>query len=101
MPGPGAQPPVRPRRARAERLDSLGALLHGREARLRPAPSVRQACQDGPVSTPEFRPDLYRGTAHDYDQFRPAYPAILIADLASRTGLAADGWLLDLACGTG
>ncbi len=53
------------------------------------------------MSTPQFRPDLYRGTAQYYEQFRPAYPAALIADLAARTGLAADGRLLDLACGTG
>ncbi len=48
-----------------------------------------------------FRPDLYRGTARGYDQFRPPYPAELIADLSARTGADGRGRLLDLACGTG
>ena len=38
---------------------------------------------------PEFRRDLYRGTARDYDRFRVAYPQSLIDDLAGRSG--ADG----------
>ena len=49
----------------------------------------------------EFRRDLYRGTAHDYDQFRVPYPRSLIDDLAERSGAAGRGRLLDLACGTG
>lgn len=50
---------------------------------------------------PAFRADLFRGTARTYDQFRPPYPAGLIADLTARTGAAGRGRLLDLACGTG
>ena len=52
----------------------------------------------------EFRRDLYRGTAHDYDRYRVPYPRSLIDDLAERTGAsgaAGRGRLLDLACGTG
>src|SRR4029077_8195344 len=44
---------------------------------------------------------LYLGTARAYDQFRPPYPAELIADLSARTGADGGGRLLDLACGTG
>ena len=51
--------------------------------------------------TPNFRPDLYRGTAGYYDRFRRPYPAELIDDLAARTGADGTGRLLDLACGTG
>jgi SAM-dependent methyltransferase len=50
---------------------------------------------------PEFRTDLYRGTAGAYDRFRPPYPPALIADLVARTGADGTGRLLDLACGTG
>ncbi len=50
---------------------------------------------------PEFRPDLYQGTARAYDEFRLPYPAGLVADLADRTGADGTGRLLDLACGTG
>jgi SAM-dependent methyltransferase len=53
------------------------------------------------MTDPAFRPNLYRGTARAYDQFRPPYPAGLIADLSARTGSAGGGRLLDLACGTG
>ena len=49
----------------------------------------------------EFRRDLYRGTARDYDQFRVPYPRRLIDDLAERSGATGRGRLLDLACGTG
>ncbi len=50
---------------------------------------------------PAFRPDLYRGTARAYDEFRLSYPADLVADLAARAGADGTGRLLDLACGTG
>jgi ubiquinone/menaquinone biosynthesis C-methylase UbiE len=49
----------------------------------------------------EFRRDLYRGIAHDYDRFRVPYPRSLIDDLAERSGATGRGRLLDLACGTG
>ena len=49
----------------------------------------------------EFRRDLYRGAAQDYDRFRVPYPPALIEDLARRTGADGTGRLLDLACGTG
>ena len=51
--------------------------------------------------TPQFRPDLYQGTARYYDRYRVPYPALLIDDLASRTALSGSGRLLDLACGPG
>jgi SAM-dependent methyltransferase len=53
------------------------------------------------MTDPAFRPDLYRGAARAYDQFRLPYPADLMADLADRTGADGTGRLLDLACGTG
>jgi ubiquinone/menaquinone biosynthesis C-methylase UbiE len=49
----------------------------------------------------EFRRDLYRGTARDYDRFRVPYPQSLIDDLAARSGANGQGRLLDLACGPG
>jgi SAM-dependent methyltransferase len=49
----------------------------------------------------EFRRDLFRGTARDYDRFRVPYPRSLIDDLAERSGATGRGRLLDLACGTG
>jgi SAM-dependent methyltransferase len=49
----------------------------------------------------EFRRDLYRGAARDYDRFRVPYPRSLIDDLAGRSGTTGRGRLLDLACGTG
>jgi ubiquinone/menaquinone biosynthesis C-methylase UbiE len=52
-------------------------------------------------SDPEFRADLYRGTARFYDEFRVAYPRALLDDLRVRAGIAGAGRLLDLACGTG
>jgi ubiquinone/menaquinone biosynthesis C-methylase UbiE len=53
------------------------------------------------VSEPEFRRDLYRGTARYYDRFLVPYPSALIDDLLARAGVNGDGRLLDLACGTG
>jgi ubiquinone/menaquinone biosynthesis C-methylase UbiE len=54
------------------------------------------------VSTgPEFRSDLYRGTARFYDEYRVAYPDRLLEDLRVRARVTGAGRLLDLACGTG
>ena len=53
------------------------------------------------VSDPQYRTDLFRGTAHHYDRFRLPYPSALIDDLLQRTETNGEGWLLDLACGTG
>ena len=53
------------------------------------------------MTSPQFRTDLYRGTAEYYDRFRPGYPDELIDALAARTGADGTGSLLDLACGTG
>jgi ubiquinone/menaquinone biosynthesis C-methylase UbiE len=50
---------------------------------------------------PEFRADLYRGTARFYDEFRVAYPDRLLDDLRVRARITGTGRLLDLACGTG
>ena len=50
---------------------------------------------------PQFRSDLYQGTARYYDRYRVPYPAILIDDLATRASLSGTGRLLDLACGPG
>jgi ubiquinone/menaquinone biosynthesis C-methylase UbiE len=52
-------------------------------------------------SGPEFRSDLFRGTARFYDEFRVAYPQPLLEDLRVRARIAGAGRLLDLACGTG
>jgi ubiquinone/menaquinone biosynthesis C-methylase UbiE len=52
-------------------------------------------------SGPEFRSDLYRGTARFYDEFRVAYPQQLLDDLRVRARITGAGRLLDLACGTG
>jgi SAM-dependent methyltransferase len=49
----------------------------------------------------EFRRDLFRGTALDYDRFRVPYPRNMIDDLSRRSGATGHGRLLDLACGTG
>ena len=53
------------------------------------------------MDEPEFRQDLYRGTAHYYDRFRVPYPSALIDDLLDRAEVSGEGRLLDLACGTG
>ncbi len=50
---------------------------------------------------PEFRTDLYRGTAVDYDAYRAPYAREMIDDLLERSAPQGDGRLLDLACGTG
>jgi len=52
-------------------------------------------------STPQFRADLYRGTAADYDRYRVPYPPHLIDHLVTRAELSGAGRLLDLACGPG
>lgn len=52
-------------------------------------------------STPEFRSDLYQGTADYYARYRVPYPALLIDDLVVRADLSGSGRLLDLACGPG
>ena len=53
------------------------------------------------MADPQFRPDLFRGTARSYDKFRLPYPRALIDDLADRCAADGTGTLLDLACGTG
>jgi ubiquinone/menaquinone biosynthesis C-methylase UbiE len=50
---------------------------------------------------PVFRPDLYRGTASFYDQYRQPYPVALVDDLSRRVSARGSGRLLDLACGPG
>ena len=57
--------------------------------------------QNGCMTSPRFRADLYRGAARHYEKYRPAYPQALIGDLAERTGADGTRRLLDLACGTG
>ena len=52
-------------------------------------------------STPQFRSDLYQGTARYYDRYRVPYPALLIDDLVIRGALSGTGRLLDKACGPG
>jgi ubiquinone/menaquinone biosynthesis C-methylase UbiE len=52
-------------------------------------------------SGPEFRSDLYRGTARFYDEFRLPYPQPLLDDLLMHARTTGAGRLLDLACGTG
>lgn len=53
------------------------------------------------LAKPNFRDDLFRGTAEFYALYRPPYPAELFDDLVSRAQIAPGGRLLDLACGTG
>ncbi len=67
----------------------------------RTLPPGLPAGDTGGVSEPEFRSDLYRGTARYYDQDRVPYPQALIQDLAGRAEADGSGRLLDLACGTG
>ena len=50
---------------------------------------------------PTFQRNLFRGTAADYDRYRPPYPAELGEWLATRLSLDGSGRLLDLASGTG
>ncbi|HTV10480.1 MAG TPA: class I SAM-dependent methyltransferase [Acidimicrobiales bacterium] len=57
---------------------------------------------DGDIEpTPQFRSDLYQGTAPYYDRYRVPYPALLVHDLVTRAALSGTGRLLDLACGPG
>jgi SAM-dependent methyltransferase len=53
------------------------------------------------MNDPQFRSDLYRGTASYYDRFRVPYPQSLLDDLTERSGTSGEGSLLDLACGPG
>lgn len=55
----------------------------------------------GGSSGPAFRPDLYRGTAAFYDEFRVAYPPAMLDELCARAHVSCTDRLLDLACGTG
>jgi SAM-dependent methyltransferase len=48
-----------------------------------------------------FRPDLYAGSAENYERYRPNYPPQLLARLVEEAGVSSHGRLLDLACGTG
>jgi SAM-dependent methyltransferase len=48
-----------------------------------------------------FAADLYRGTADDYERFRPPYPDELIAELLQTVHPSGRGLLVDLACGPG
>jgi ubiquinone/menaquinone biosynthesis C-methylase UbiE len=48
-----------------------------------------------------FDQDLFRGTAHYYDRFRPRYPQEMMAELIDWAQPSGRGRLLDLACGTG
>ena len=53
------------------------------------------------MTDPEFRTDLYRGTADDYERFRQRYPQTLISHLVERVAPHGGDRMLDLACGTG
>ena len=53
------------------------------------------------MEDPQFRSDLFRGTAGYYDRFRVPYPQSLLDDLVRRSGANGEGTLLDLACGPG
>ena len=53
------------------------------------------------MDDPQFRSDLYRGTASYYDRFRVPYPQGPVDDLARRSEASGEGSLLDLACGPG
>src|SRR5439155_25481618 len=50
---------------------------------------------------PTFQPDLYAGTAADYDRYRLSYPAELGEWIAAELSLDGSGRLLDLGAGTG
>ena len=66
-----------------------------------PTDPVPVVADNSGVADPEFRRDLFRGTARYYDRFRVPYPQSLIDDLAERSAAGGQGRLLDLACGTG
>jgi SAM-dependent methyltransferase len=51
--------------------------------------------------SPQFRRDLYAGTAGDYERYRVPYPPELIGALSRESGADGRGRLLDLACGPG
>src|ERR1700694_296251 len=53
------------------------------------------------ASEPQFRTDLYSGTARFYDDFRVPYPQYLLTDLCVTAKVTGAGQLLDIACGTG
>jgi SAM-dependent methyltransferase len=55
----------------------------------------------GASEEPVFQPNLYHGTADDYDRYRLPYPSELLADLRIQANISGSGRLLDLACGTG
>lgn len=50
---------------------------------------------------PQFRLDLYQGSAGYYDRYRLGYPEVMLAELTRRAEVSGVGRLLDLACGTG
>ncbi|WP_339315975.1 class I SAM-dependent methyltransferase [Paenibacillus sp. FSL R10-2734] len=49
----------------------------------------------------EYGPDLFKGTATYYSEYRPQYPSSLIRFLIHKFSLNGEGRLLDLGCGTG
>lgn len=49
----------------------------------------------------EYGPDLFKGTAVYYSEYRPQYPSSLIRFLIQKFSLNGEGRLLDLGCGTG
>ncbi|MEK5396251.1 class I SAM-dependent methyltransferase [Paenibacillus sp. FSL K6-2859] len=48
-----------------------------------------------------YGPDLFKGTAVYYSEYRPQYPSSLIRYLIQKFSLNGEGRLLDLGCGTG
>lgn len=50
---------------------------------------------------PRYATDLFAGTAEYYDKYRVPYPDAMLNDMMKRAGTTGEGWLLDLACGTG
>ena len=53
------------------------------------------------AGTIDFDPNLYRGTAQDYERFRVPYPQAMIDEVLDRAQASGEGRLMDLACGTG
>jgi len=53
------------------------------------------------ADTIDFDPNLYRGTAQDYERFRAPYPQAMIDEVLDRAQASGEGRLMDLACGTG